>query len=153
MNGTYWYLLGGLGGGTEASTPESATGLIYPFGRIHPDLFPERSPEQLEADVGIWLEEGYAHPLVATLDEATQHSAAAEWAYYRAFDAVCIAMAANPNTHAQTDAGTSQYAKDQRDTICGAASAAGARFNEIVSMVAVVERRTGGQTVGHQFAW
>ncbi len=128
--------------------------LRYPKGRIHPDLFPERSDDDLAADVQAWIIEAYAQARVVELGTgAAQDQAAAAWAYYRAFDAACIALAANPSTHSQSDAGGTSYAKDQRDTVCRLAAEAKAEFQLLAPLGVVEAPRTGGGTVSHDFAW
>jgi hypothetical protein len=130
--------------------------LIYPLGRIHPDMFPDLDEEQLVEVVQGWTREAYAKAEVAALDESARDPAATVWAYYRAFDAACIALASNPATHGQTDAGTSSYTKDQRDTICSRARSFYAEFQGLAPNVdtdALGPGWTGGRTVRHNFAW
>lgn len=105
------------------------------------------------ADVQEWVNEAYGKAEVSVLSESDQDQAAAVWAYYRAFDAAAIAMAANPNAATMNDAGTSSYAKDQRDTIREMARQALAEFREIAPQNDGGIRYTGGSTVSHGFAW
>lgn len=128
-----------------------ASTLLYPAGRIHPDLFPNRVSE-LESDVSQWLTEAYLKPVVSVLatDEA-QDAAATLWAYYRAFDSACIALAANPASAQENDQGASRYDKDQRETVCGLAAKALADFNDLTVLPAVVS--AGSRTVRHSFVW
>lgn len=127
--------------------------LIHPKGRIHPDLFPEWSAETLATAIEGWITEALANARVAILPQADQDRASRAWSYHRAFDSVCIAMAANPSTAALGDAVSSSYAKDQRDTICRMATDALAQFEALAPVPTVTERRTGGQAVTHDFAW
>lgn len=132
--------------------PLTNADILYPTGRVHSDLLPDRSSAELAADIDIWLAEAYADTRVSALDVADQDAPARAWVYHRAFDAACVAMASNPSTAAETDAGSSSYSKDQRDTICRKAADFLAEFNELAPKVVPIGQALG-QTVIHNFAY
>lgn len=126
--------------------------LLRPKGRIHPDLFPDRMGHSLLEDVTAWIDSAYADARVAALPEGNARDAAATaYAYWRVFDAAVIAMAANPATSAQTDAGTVTYTKDQRDTFARLAAEARAEFEVAVAAPVTPYLGGGTRTVYHTF--
>lgn len=127
--------------------------LLYPRGRVHGDLFPDKTEDELAFDIDEWIQEAYAMVRVSALEEAEQDRAVTAWAHYRAFDAASIMLAANPSSSTQSDAGSASYSKDQRDTLSRVAREARAEFELLAPLAPAEAPRTGGGTVSHNFAW
>jgi hypothetical protein len=129
--------------------------LKYPAGRIRQSLFPDLTEAQLEEVIQTWLDEAVAKPAVVALGAGdVQDRAVVAWVYWRAFDAVCIDLATNPARAAQTDAGTSQYDKDQRDLVASMAANALAEYEGLVvaqDEVSSAQYASGARTVSHDF--
>jgi len=66
-----------------------AQNLLYPAGEIRPELFPERSQEDLVNDLQTWLDERAG-------EDGVDDAARVHWAYYRAYSAVASRIAATP---------------------------------------------------------
>lgn len=135
--------------------PLTSADVLYPAGRVHPDLFPDRDATQLAADVDGWLVEAYALERVTALAAPLRDRAARAWAEHRAFDAACIRLSALPTAITQADQGSHQYAKDQRETICGLAAAALAEFEQVAPLPAPAPQAApgGSRTVRNTFSW
>jgi hypothetical protein len=133
--------------------PLSPADVLYPVGRISPDLLPDRSPAELAADVGGWLDEAYALERVAALEAPLQDRAARAWAEHRAFDAACVRMSALPTAITQADQGSHQYARDQRETICALAAGALAEFESVAPLPVPAATPLGSRTTHHTFSW
>ena len=135
--------------------PLTPADVLYPVGRISPDLLPDRSPAELAEDVGGWLSEAYAQERVTALPAPLQDRAARAWAEHRAFDAACVRMSALPTAITQADQGSHQYAKDQRETICALAAAALAEFEQLAPLPAPAPAAAApaSRTVPNIFVW
>jgi len=132
----------------------TASDVLYPAGRVHPDLLPEAT--DLSADITAWIDEAYGLARVDALEtQEAKDAAAKKWAEYRAFDAACISLHANPAAADHRDQGNSRYDKDQRETICRMAAEALAEFEGLApdpaTEVQLVDAST--RVIRNTFVW
>lgn len=128
---------------------------IYPKGRIHPDMFPDLTIEDLTSNVQGWLDDAAEMERVMLIeDEHRKQRAIVAWAYWRAFDSACTALLANPARTQQVDAGQASYDKDQRDNICALSRQYLLEFEALAPPAdGRPPVRTGGRTVHHTFVF
>lgn len=76
--------------------PIVAADLTYPTGEIRPEWF---AGENLAANLGIWIVQGYAAATDGGIsEEASADAVARAFGYWRAYDAKALSLAATPNS-------------------------------------------------------
>lgn len=98
----------------------TATDLLEPSGDVVLDLFPGRTPDQLQALLTAYLTDGYAR-CPATLTDADKDRAATAWAYARVNRNVLARLSRTPASFTVDNEGSSTMLAEQIRTFKDAA--------------------------------
>ena len=92
------------------------TDLTAPQGRLAVSvLFPEDT-DAGQARLTAYIADGVARAAARSVATADADAYVTAWSYYRAYDALVDAMAADPGAVAQSDQNSGSWSQDQRDT-------------------------------------
>lgn len=132
--------------------PITPADVLAPKGRIEPDLFPGEG----DGSGGTALHARLAGYLADAYGRSGRREMVLAWAHWRAFDAVCVRLAALPSQVTQEGAGGHAYAADQRQTVCRMAADALAEYRRLEAEAPLYDPvYSGGQsrTTRNQFDW
>lgn len=117
----------------------TAADLIDPTGRILPSLFPGDDSTALTARVNGYLDQALSQSGVSDLATAEQDAAVTQWAYWRAFDAVCNRLNADAARVDFDGQGGRQMLAEQFRHWAAQRDEARASYDAILSAAAVVD--------------
>lgn len=127
--------------------------LRAPAGEIEEEFFPEEDSFAVVDRLSAYLAEGYLKAAALAVG-AVQDSAAAAWAYHRAYRAIYTRLSAAPSSVTNSDQGSASYTGAQIKSFADLAAEKLSSFNGQVSVAVVPPppALASGST-SHVFSW
>lgn len=111
--------------------------LRAPKGKVEASLFPGEASAALDERLQAYIDDGAAKS--SALTGAAKDAATKAWAYHRAFDAVFIRLANQPQSVSLADQGSKSYGAKQAEYFKQLAEQYGDEFSMLVVGTATVE--------------